>query len=43
MFAAAGDGTVLAAYVVYKSKNIYPVWMQGGTNDSHYNRTKSVL
>lgn len=41
MFAVARDGTILPPYIVYKSKNIYPEWMQGGPEGSHYNRTKS--
>lgn len=41
MFAAAGDGTCLPPYVVYKSINLYPEWIEGGPEGSQYNRTQS--
>lgn len=41
MFAAAGDGTCLPPYVVYKSTNLYPDWIEGGPENTQYNRTLS--
>lgn len=41
MFAAAGDGTILPPYVVYKAQHIYDSWRVGGPPNSRYNRTKS--
>lgn len=41
MFAAAADGTLLPSYVVYKSKNLYHSWTEGGPKGVRYNRTKS--
>lgn len=41
MFSAAGDGTLLPLYVVYKAKNLYDSWTQGGPRQCRYNRTKS--
>lgn len=41
MFAAAGNGTILPPYVVYKAQHIYDSWRVGGPANSRYNRTKS--
>lgn len=41
MLAAAGDGTLLPPYVVYKSKNLYESWTQYGPPGTRYNSSKS--
>lgn len=41
MFCAAANGTVLPPYIVYKSKNLYPEWVQGGPPGAAYNRSKN--
>ncbi|KAJ8930279.1 hypothetical protein NQ314_016932 [Rhamnusium bicolor] len=41
MFAATGDGKMLPCYVVYKAKNIYSTWVEGGTKYTRYNATLS--
>ncbi len=41
MFSAAGDGTMLPCYVVYKAIHLYDSWTQDGPKHTRYNRTKS--
>lgn len=41
MFSAAGDGTILPPYVVYKAVHLYDSWTQNGPKYTRYNRTKS--
>lgn len=41
MFAAAGDGKMLPCYVVYKAKNVYSTWVEGGPKYTRYNATIS--
>lgn len=41
MFAVAGNGTCLPPYVVYKSTNLYPEWIEDGPKNCQYNRTQS--
>lgn len=41
MFSAAGGGTVLPPYVVYKAVHLYSSWTQGGPQHARYNRSKS--
>lgn len=41
MFSAAGDGTMLPVYVVYKAVHLYDSWTQDGPKKTRYNRTKS--
>ncbi|KAJ8933555.1 hypothetical protein NQ314_013929 [Rhamnusium bicolor] len=41
MFAATGDGKMLPCYVVYKPKNIYSTWVEGGSKYTRYNATLS--
>lgn len=41
MFSAAGDGTILPPYVVYKAVHLYDSWTQNGPKFTRYNRTKS--
>lgn len=41
MCAAAGDGTVLPCYVVYRAIHLYDTWTEGGPNKCRYNRSKS--
>ncbi|XP_037045724.1 uncharacterized protein LOC119081087 [Bradysia coprophila] len=41
MFSAAGDGTILPPYVVYKAVHLYGSWTQNGPKYTRYNRTKS--
>lgn len=41
MMAAAGDGTLLPCYVVYKAKNLYESWVQNGPKGCRYNCTTS--
>ncbi|XP_047132683.1 uncharacterized protein LOC124811343 [Hydra vulgaris] len=41
MFAAAGDGTILSPYVVYKAQHMYDSWRVGGPPNSRFSRTKS--
>ncbi|KAJ8930197.1 hypothetical protein NQ314_017027 [Rhamnusium bicolor] len=38
---SAGDGSLLPIYVVYKSKNLYPEWIQGGPPGTCYGRSDS--
>lgn len=41
MFSAAGDGTILPSYVVYKAMHLYDSWTEGGPQHARYNRSKS--
>lgn len=41
MFSAAGDGTILPPYVVYKAVHMYSSWTEGGPPHTRYNRSKS--
>lgn len=41
MFAAAADGTILPPYTVYKSKHLYPSWIENGVIGAGYNRNIS--
>lgn len=41
MFAGCADGTLLPPYVIYKSKELYECWCEGGPVGTRYNRTKS--
>lgn len=41
MIAASADGFVFPPYTVYKSKHIYPTWIEGGLPGSAYNRNSS--
>lgn len=41
MVAAAANGVVLPPYTVYKSKHIYPTWIEGGIVGAGYNRNSS--
>lgn len=41
MFAVSGSGLFLPPYVVYKAKNLYPEWLQGGPDGCYYNRSES--
>lgn len=41
MFSAAGDGTILPTYVVYKAVHLYDSWTKNGPKYTRYNRTKS--
>lgn len=41
MFCISGDGKLLPAYVVYKSKYVYPKWVEGGPPGTRYNRSMS--
>lgn len=41
MFAAAGDGTLLPPYVIYKAENLYNTWTEHGPKGTVYNRSKS--
>lgn len=41
MFSAAGDGTMLPVYVVYKAVHLYDSWTSDGPKHARYNRTKS--
>ncbi|KAJ3661650.1 hypothetical protein Zmor_006038 [Zophobas morio] len=41
MFAGSGDGELLPLYVVYKSKHLYPEWLQGGPEGTHFNRSST--
>lgn len=41
MFAGAANGIFLPPYVVYKSKNLYPEWLEGGPAGCRYNRSKT--
>lgn len=41
MFSAAGDGTILPPYVVYKALHLYGSWTEGGPQHARYNRSKS--
>ncbi|KAJ8930185.1 hypothetical protein NQ314_017049 [Rhamnusium bicolor] len=34
MFAGAGNGDIFSPYIVYKSNNLHPEWMQGGPDRS---------
>lgn len=41
MFSAAGNGTILPPYVVYKALHLYNSWTEGGPQHARYNRSKS--
>lgn len=41
MFAATGDGKLLPCYVIYKAKNVYSTWSEGGPKSTRYNATTS--
>lgn len=41
MMAISGSGVLLPPYVVYKSVHLYPTWVEGGPDETVYNRTKS--
>lgn len=41
MFSASADGTLLPLYIVYKAKNLYAEWTEGGPKDTQYNRSAS--
>ena len=41
MFAANGTGTLLPAYIVYKSTHLYETWCERGPRGTAYNRSKS--
>lgn len=41
MFACAANGVLLPPYVVYKSRNLYESWCQGGPNGTRYNCSQS--
>lgn len=41
MFSAAGDGSILPPYVVYKAFHLYNSWTEEGPKFARYNRTKS--
>ncbi|KAJ8921205.1 hypothetical protein NQ315_013677 [Exocentrus adspersus] len=41
MVAAAADGTLLPPYILYKSKYVYPGWMEEGVAGSQYNSNPS--
>lgn len=41
MFSAAGDGTTLPLYVVYKAIHLYDSWTEGGLKHTRFTRTKS--
>lgn len=41
MFAATGSGLFLPPYIVYKAKNLYPEWLQGGPDGCYYNRSET--
>jgi len=41
MFAASASGELLPCYVVYKAKNLYTTWVEGGPKGSRYNCTLS--
>lgn len=39
MFCASATGELLPPYVVYKGKNVYPSWCQGGPKGAVYTAT----
>ena len=41
MFCGSADGKMLAPYVVYKAKNLYKSWCQGGPKGTRYDATSS--
>ena len=41
MFCGSADGKMLPPYVVYKAKNLYESWCQGGPKGTRYNATAS--
>ena len=41
MFCGSADGKMLPPYVVYKAKNLYESWCQGGPRGTRYNATPS--
>lgn len=41
MFCVSASGRTLPPYIVYKARNLYPEWMEGGEPDYVYNRSKS--
>lgn len=41
MFAAAGNGTVLPPFTVYRSTHLYDTWTDGGVEGAGYGRSKS--
>ncbi|XP_043463100.1 uncharacterized protein LOC122499088 [Leptopilina heterotoma] len=41
MMAVTGDGKMLPPYTVYKAKNLYPTWIEGGVPGARYNRSVS--
>lgn len=41
MFTCTGDGCMLPPYIVYKAKNLYPDWVEGGPDGAVYNRSLS--
>ena len=41
MFCGSADGKMLPPYVVYKAKNLYESWCQGGPKGTRYNATPS--
>lgn len=41
MFTICANGVMLPPYVVFKSKNLYPEWLEGGPPGTHFNRSKS--
>lgn len=41
MIAAAGNGTMLLPYTVYKAKELYHTWIENGPRGARFNRSKS--
>lgn len=41
LFAATASGILLPPYTIYKAVHIYDLWIQGGPEGAHYNRSKS--
>ena len=41
MFSGSADGTILPPYVVYKAKNVYEQWTEGGPKEARYTYSSS--
>lgn len=41
MFSGTAAGQLLPIYVVYKADNLWDTWLEGGPEDTRYNRSKS--
>lgn len=41
MFSVTASEVVLPPYIVYKAKNLYPEWIEGGPDQAIYNRSES--